>query len=98
MDGVPDIGQQFLELICGLGLQATEEVLKVGEGIDVVMLTGPNRRPDTNQQPRGARRSDDTEATGTGNRLRIDGDKHTISHRTEDSASPAASVDPTEAG
>jgi hypothetical protein len=60
--GVPDIGQQFLELICGLGWQATEEVLEVGEGIDVVMLTGPFHRPDTNQQPRGARRSDDTEA------------------------------------
>jgi hypothetical protein len=62
MDGVPDIGQPFLELICGLGWQATEEVLEVGEGIDVVMLTGPSHRLDTNRQPRGARRSDDTEA------------------------------------
>jgi hypothetical protein len=26
--GRPDIGQQFLELFCGLGWQATEEVLR----------------------------------------------------------------------
>ena len=55
-------GQQFLELICGLGWQATEEVLEVAEGIDFVMLTGLFHLSDTNRQPRCARRSDDTDA------------------------------------
>jgi hypothetical protein len=60
--GEPDVGQQFLELVCGSGRQATEEVQEIGEGIDVVLLTGPIHRTDTNRQPRCARRSDDTEA------------------------------------
>jgi hypothetical protein len=34
----------------------------IGEGINVVMLTGAFHRPDTNRQSRCARRSDDTEA------------------------------------
>jgi hypothetical protein len=37
------------------------------------------RRP-TSQAIPGARRSDDTEAIGSGNRSRVDGDKHTDSH------------------
>jgi hypothetical protein len=63
MRGKPDIGQQFLELIRRLGWLATEDVLAIGEGIDVAMLTGPFRRLETNRQPRCARRSDDTEAS-----------------------------------
>jgi hypothetical protein len=34
----PAIGQQFIELVCGMGRQATEDVPKVREGIDVVVL------------------------------------------------------------
>jgi hypothetical protein len=60
--GKPDIGQQFLELIRRLGWLATEDVLAIGEGIDVAMLTRPFRRPDTNRRPRCALRSDDTDA------------------------------------
>ena len=58
----PDIRQQFTEPIRGMGRQATEDILEVREGIDVVMFVGPFDRPDTNQHPRCARRSDDTEA------------------------------------
>src|SRR5262249_17995275 len=52
----------------------------IGEGINVVMLTGAFHRPDTNRLPRCARRSDDTEAIESGNRSRFDGDKQTGSH------------------
>jgi hypothetical protein len=45
----PDIGQQIIELICGTGRQAMEDILEVSEGIDVVILTGPFHRPDTNR-------------------------------------------------
>ena len=62
MRGEPDVGQQFLELICELGWQAMEEVPEVGEGIDILLLTGPFHRPDTSRQPCCALRSDDTEA------------------------------------
>jgi hypothetical protein len=58
----PDIGQSFLELICGVGWQATEEALEVGEGIDVLLPTGPFHQPNANGQLRCALRSDDTEA------------------------------------
>jgi len=36
--GEPDIGQQFLERICGMGRQAMEDILEVREGIDVEVL------------------------------------------------------------
>jgi hypothetical protein len=35
-----DIGQQFTELIGGMVRQATEDVLEVREGIDIVVLAG----------------------------------------------------------
>jgi hypothetical protein len=57
-----DIRQQFTEPIRGMGRQATEDILEVREGIDVVMFAGPFHRPDMNQQPRCALRSDDTDA------------------------------------
>ena len=62
MRGESDIGRQFVEPICGLRWQATEEVLEVGEGIDVLMLRGPFHWPDTERTPRCALRSDDTDA------------------------------------
>jgi hypothetical protein len=34
----PDIGPEFIELICGMGRQAMEDILEVGEGIDVEVL------------------------------------------------------------
>jgi hypothetical protein len=37
----PDIGQQFTELIGGMGRQATEDVLEIREGIDIVVLAVP---------------------------------------------------------
>jgi hypothetical protein len=36
--GEPDIGQNFLDLIYGLGRQATEDIPRVREGIDVEVL------------------------------------------------------------
>ena len=39
----PDIGQQFTELIGGMGRQATEDILEVGEGVDVVVLAGADQ-------------------------------------------------------
>src|SRR4051812_10613978 len=36
----PDIGQQLVEPPRGMGRQAAEEVLEVGEGVDVVVLAG----------------------------------------------------------
>jgi hypothetical protein len=57
----PDIRQQFTEPICWMERPATEDILEVREGIDVLMFAGPFHRPDTNQQPRCALRSDDTE-------------------------------------
>jgi hypothetical protein len=58
----PDIGQQFIEMICGMGRQAMEDIVGVGEGIDVARLAGPFHRPDANRLSRCARRSDNTEA------------------------------------
>jgi hypothetical protein len=40
----PDVGEQFVELLCGMGRQATEDVGEVGERIDVVMMTGASER------------------------------------------------------
>ena len=34
----PDIGQQFIDLICGMGRQATEDIPEVREAIDVEVL------------------------------------------------------------
>ena len=34
----PDIGQQFIDLICGIGRQATEDIPEVREAIDVEVL------------------------------------------------------------
>jgi hypothetical protein len=39
-----DIGQQFIELICGMGRQATEDILKVREGIDRGVPAGAGQR------------------------------------------------------
>jgi hypothetical protein len=36
----PDIGQQLIELIRGMARQATQDVLEVREGIDIVVLAG----------------------------------------------------------
>jgi len=36
--GEPDIGQQFLERIRGMGKPAMEDVQEVRDGIDVVVL------------------------------------------------------------
>jgi hypothetical protein len=36
--GEPDIGQNFLDLIYGLGRQATEDIPEVREAIEVEML------------------------------------------------------------
>jgi hypothetical protein len=34
----PDVRQQLVELPCGLGRQATEDIVEVGERVDVVVL------------------------------------------------------------
>jgi hypothetical protein len=36
--GEPDVGKEFIELIRGMGRQATEDILQVREGIDVEVL------------------------------------------------------------
>jgi hypothetical protein len=36
--GEPGVGQPFIELICGMGQQATEDIPEVREGIDVQVL------------------------------------------------------------
>ena len=60
----PDVGQQFVELIRGMGWQATEKVREGGDAIDGAMLAGPFHWPDTDTERklRCALRSDDTEA------------------------------------
>jgi hypothetical protein len=45
----PDVGQQVVELICGLGWQGTEKVRQGGDGIDGALLAGPFHWPDTNR-------------------------------------------------
>jgi hypothetical protein len=37
----PDVGEQFVKLLCGMGPEATENVGEIGKRIDVVMLTRP---------------------------------------------------------
>jgi hypothetical protein len=59
----PDVGQQLIELICGLGWQATEKVREGGDGIDGAMLADPFHWPDTERKPRCALRSDTTNGT-----------------------------------
>jgi hypothetical protein len=58
----PDVGQQWIELICGLGWQATEKVWEGDGGIDGAILAGPFHWPDTERRPRCALRSEHTEA------------------------------------
>ena len=36
--GEPDVGKKFIELIRGMGRQATEDIPEVREGIDVEVL------------------------------------------------------------
>jgi hypothetical protein len=36
--GEPDVGKKFIELIRGMGRQATEDIPKVRKGIDVEVL------------------------------------------------------------
>jgi hypothetical protein len=36
--GEPDVGKKFIELVRGMGRQATEDILEVREGIDVEAL------------------------------------------------------------
>ena len=52
--GEPNIGQQFLELTCGMGRQASEDILEVGEGIDIVVLAGPGQRVEDRCRPAAA--------------------------------------------
>jgi hypothetical protein len=47
----PDIGQQFTELIGGMGRQATEDVLEVREGIDFVVIAGAGQRVEDRRRP-----------------------------------------------
>jgi hypothetical protein len=41
MRSEPDVGEQLVELLCGMGREASEDDGEVGEGIDVVMSTRP---------------------------------------------------------
>ena len=50
----PDIRQQFIELICGTGRQATEDVLEVSEGINVVVLEGAGQGVKDGRRPAAA--------------------------------------------
>jgi hypothetical protein len=38
MEREPDVGQQLIELIRGIGRQASEDVLEIGKRVDVVVL------------------------------------------------------------
>jgi hypothetical protein len=45
----PDVGQQLIELIRGMGRQAMEDILDVREGIDIVVPAGEGecrKKPD----------------------------------------------------
>ena len=47
----PDIGQQFVESFLGMGRQTPENILKVGEGIDVVVLAGAGQGVQDGRRP-----------------------------------------------
>jgi hypothetical protein len=47
----PDVGQQFIDLICGMGRQATEDILEVRKGIDVVILAGAGEGVEDRRHP-----------------------------------------------
>jgi hypothetical protein len=51
MRGEPNIRQQFIELICRMGRQTTEDVVEVGEGIHVVSLTGGGQGVQDRRRP-----------------------------------------------
>ena len=50
----PDVGEQFVELPCGMGREATEDVGEVGERIDVVVLTRPGEGIQHGRRPAAA--------------------------------------------
>src|SRR5512135_2832450 len=50
----PDVGEQLVELLCGMGREATEDVGEVGEGIDVVVLTRPGEGIQHGRRPSAA--------------------------------------------
>ena len=54
MRSEPDVGEQLVELLCGMGLEATENVGEVGERIDVVMFTRPGEGIQHGRRPSAA--------------------------------------------
>jgi hypothetical protein len=50
----PDIGQQFIELIRGMGRQATEDILKVRKWVDMVVLAGAGEGVEDRRRPAAA--------------------------------------------
>ena len=61
----PDVGQQFVGLIRGMGWQATEKVREGGDGINGAILAGAFHWPDmdTERKLSCARRSEHTNGT-----------------------------------
>jgi hypothetical protein len=47
----PDVGKQFVELLCGMGREATEDVGEVGERVDAVVLARTGERIQNGRRP-----------------------------------------------
>src|SRR3954447_26119699 len=54
MRAEPDVGEQLVELLCGMGREATEDVGEIGERIDVAVLTRPGEGIQHGRRPAAA--------------------------------------------